>query len=282
MSAVLRSVAFSLFFFAIAMGNAQSVGIVLSGGGATGAAHIGFLRALEEQEIPIDFIAGTSMGAVIGGYYASGYTVSEIDSILNSEEFQTMTNREWNENLQYYFKVPDPNASMGTIKFRRGKWITSTLPTNLQSPLQLDFELMKHFSSASGAANYDFDNLFVPFRCNASDIEDKKQVVFDSGNLSTAIRASMTYPFFVEPIRVNGKLLFDGGHYNNFPSDILYNEFLPDVIIGCNVSENYDPPEDDDFLSQLTNMVTQNTNFERICEQMIIIEPEANVGTFDF
>lgn len=271
---------FALSFSAFAM--AQTVGVVLSGGGATAAAHLGFLKALEEENIPIDYITGTSMGAVIGGFYAAGYSVEEIEQILLSEEFLQMTENQVAEDLRYYFKTPEDNAGMGTIKFRKGQWITSTLPTNIGNPMQLNFNLMEYFSPASGAANYNFDQLYIPFRCNAADVENKQQVVFRSGNLATAIRASMTYPFFVEPIRVDGKLLFDGGLYNNFPSDILYADFKPDVIIGCNVSENFDPPLEDDFFSQLASMVTTQTNFDRIIENMVIVKPELDVETFDF
>ncbi len=260
----------------------QKVGVVLSGGGATAGAHIGFLRALEEAEVPIDYICGTSMGAVIGGFYAAGYSVDEIDSIMSSRAFLDMTEGEIDDNYTYYFKKNDPDASMGTLKFSKGKFITSSIPTNLNNPVQLDFQLMEYFAEASGAANYDFDQLYIPFRCNASDIEAKEEVIFRGGSLATAVRASMTYPFFVEPIRVDGRLLFDGGLYNNFPSNICYNDFLPDVILGCNVSENADPPQEDDFLSQLTNMVTYKTNFDQLCDEMIIVEPEIAVGTFDF
>jgi NTE family protein len=273
---------FLIFLFLGTMLHAQRVGVVLSGGGATAGAHVGFLRALEEAEIPIDYICGTSMGAVIGGFYASGYSVDQIDSILSSKAFIDMTEGELDDDYTYYFKKFDADASMGTIKFAKGKFITSSIPTNLNNPVQLDFQLMEYYAQAAGTANYDFDKLYIPFRCNASDIEAKEEVIFRNGSLATAIRASMTYPFFVEPIRVNGRLLFDGGLYNNFPSNICYHDFLPDVILGCNVSENAEPPQEDDFLSQLTNMVTYKTNFEQLCDEMIIIEPEAQVGTFDF
>ncbi|MGB1032467.1 MAG: patatin-like phospholipase family protein, partial [Flavobacteriales bacterium] len=210
------------------------------------------------------------------------YSVDQIDSILNSKEFKEITQREVNDDLRYYFKTPEDNASMGTVKFSKGKWISSSLPTNIGNPIRLDFDLMNHFSKASGAANYDFDQLYIPFRCNATDIELEEEVVFRSGNLATAIRASMTYPFFVEPIRVDGKLLFDGGILNNFPSNILYDDFLPDVILGCNVSENFEEPDEDDFFSLLNIMVTQKTNFDLVCENMVIVNPEIPVGTFDF
>ena len=262
--------------------SAQRIGVVLSGGGAKAAAHIGFLKALEENEIPIDYITGSSMGAVVGGMYASGLSIHQIDSIVRSEEYIRMAEGDIDDELRFFFKEEAPSASMGTIKFTRGKLSTPSLPINLINTALLDFNFMLGFSQASAASNYNFDSLMIPFRCVASDIERKKQVVFNSGHLSSAIRASMTYPFYLEPITLDGQLLFDGGLYNNFPSDVLYNDFLPDLILGCNVSSNEDSPSADDLLSQLKSMVVYETNFETLCEEMVIVEPNLDIGTFDF
>ncbi|MCB0760892.1 MAG: patatin-like phospholipase family protein [Flavobacteriales bacterium] len=260
----------------------QRVGIVLSGGGASGIAHVGFLKALEENNIPIDFIAGTSMGAVIGGLYASGYSVAQIDSIVRSDEYRRMATGELEDELRFYFKSRPDDASMATIKLGGDKIISTTLPTNLINPVLFDYNLMEQFSEAAAAAQYDFDSLFVPFRCVASDIVTKEQVVFDRGHLNVAIRASATYPFYLHPIRVDGRLLYDGGLYNNFPSDVIYETFIPDVIIGCTVSENVAPPKEDDLVSQLANMIRTQTNFDLLCDQMVIVEPKPDLGTFDF
>ena len=99
-----------------------------------------------------------------------------------------------------------------------------------------------------------FDNLFIPYRCVASDITTKESVVFKDGDLNVAVRASMTYPFFISAIDVDGRLLFDGGLYNNFPADVMYNEFDADYIIGSNVSYNEPPPVYDDLMSQVKNL----------------------------
>lgn len=273
------------FLFAMILtvrASAQKVGVVLSGGGATAAAHVGFLKALEEEEIPIDYITGTSMGALIGALYATGYSANEIDSIVQSENYVNMSKGILSEEFIYYFKNNDPVASMGTLKFSKGSFISSTIPTNLIDPVVIDYDFMEVFAPPSAAANYDFDSLFVPFRCPASDIESKKEIVFRNGQLGMAVRASMTYPFYLKPIRVDGKLMFDGGLYNNYPANIMYNDFLPDVIIGCNVSENEMPPEEDDLLSMLKNMILYKTNFENACEQTVLVEPQSDVGTFDF
>lgn len=268
-------------FMLLSSASGQRVGVVLSGGGARAAAHVGFLKALEENGVPIDYIAGASMGAIVGGMYAAGYSIAEIDSILRDEEYIKMTRGE-DEALRYYFKEYDPDASIGTLKFSKGNLISPVLPTNLVSSALLDFNYMEGFSQASAAAEYDFDKLMIPYRSVAADIETKELIIFREGPLSTAVRASMTYPFFVNPIRVDGRLLFDGGLYNNFPSDIIYKDFLPDVILGSNVSSNGEPPREDDPISQIKNMVMYRTNFETLCDPMIIVEPELDVTTFDF
>ena len=260
----------------------QKVGVVLSGGGASAMAHIGFLRAMEENNIPIDFISGSSMGAVIGAMYCSGFTIEEIDSLARTEEFYRMATGDLDKELEFFFKKEQPDASMATIKYSKGSIITQSIPANRIDPALLDFNLMQLFSMPSAACGGDFDSLFIPFRCIASDIESKESVIFKEGNLAQAVRASSTYPFYIPPIEVDGKLLFDGGLYNNFPSDVLYEEFLLDVIIGCNVSENEEPPKSDDVLSQIKNMITYKTNFESVCEAMVIVEPESSISTFDF
>ena len=261
---------------------AQKVGVVLSGGGTRAAAHIGFLKALEENGIPIDYISGTSMGAIIGAMYASGYTIAEIDSIVGSDEYIRMAKGEVAQDLGYFFKDYDVDASMGNLRLSRENVISSTLPTNLVNSSLFDFGLMEGFGPAAAAANYDFDQLYIPFRCVAADVAKKEAVVFRDGDLASAIRASMTYPFYVAPIKVDDRLLFDGGLYNNFPSDVLYEDFLPDVILGSNVSSNILEPDEEDLFSQIRSMVVYETNFESLCEQMYIVEHDLEVGIFDF
>jgi NTE family protein len=142
---------------------------------------------------------------------------------------------------------------------------------------------MFNFLGVTGAAvNENFDSLFVPFRCVASDVTKKESVIFKSGKLNAAVRASMTYPFYVNPIRIDGTLLFDGGLYNNFPANVLYECFDNDYIIGSNVSFNAPPPDENNLISQVTNMLMRKTNFTLPCEHGIIISPELDVSTFDF
>lgn len=261
----------------------QSVGVVLSGGGAGGVAHIGVLKALEENNIPIDFITGTSMGALVGGLYASGYSIREIEEIFVSNKFQNWAKGKLNEKYVYYLKKHEQDASWITVKFSPDSVFETNLPTNLVSPVAIDYGLMEMLSPAAAAANYNFDSLFVPFRAVAADIIDKEEVIFQDGHLSKAVRASMAYPFYLKPIKHEGKLLFDGGLYNNFPSDVMYDAFMPDFIIGSNVSSNFPEPDEDNLLSQLRTMLTNNTDYGIECENGVIIEPYVeDISTFDF
>ena len=262
---------------------AQKVGVVLSGGGASGIAHVGVLKALEENSIPIDYITGASSGAMVGGLYAAGYSPDEIEKILTSDEYRRVAMGEIDDKFKYYFRDPDPDAHWIAIKLSSdSNFLQTSIPTSFINPAALDFELMHYFDPASAATGYDFDSLFVPFRCVASDIEDKESVVFKDGNMNVAVRASMSYPLYLKPLIVEGKLLFDGGLYNNFPTDIMREQFDPEVIIGSNVSSNEGPPREDDFLSQLRNMVVSKTNYELLGDCCVLIEPKIDLGTFDF
>ncbi|MBA3899780.1 MAG: patatin-like phospholipase family protein [Bacteroidetes bacterium] len=261
---------------------AQKVGVVLSGGGASGLAHIGVLKALEENDIPIDYITGTSMGALVGALYASGMSPIEIEVLVKSTLFQQIAYGIIDEKYVYYFKQKEPNSSWITIRFTPNSFIESTLPTNLISPIPADLTLLEQFSGPAAVANYNFDSLFVPFRCVAADIVAKKQVIFKKGNLNEAVRASISYPFYLKPMKIDGKLLFDGGLYNNFPSDIMLADFFPDIIIGSSVTGNAPPPEEDNLISQIKSILVTNSNFSTLCENGIMIEPKTDVSLFDF
>ena len=237
----------------------QKVGLVFSGGGATGFAHIGVLKALEENNIPIDFITGTSAGALVGAMYASGYTPQQIEHFATSEKFWLMSQGELEREFKYYIHKSDKNAEVFGFRFAKDSILQKSLPTNLLNPTFLDYEMMALLATNPIKSRQTFDSLFVPFRCIASNIATKESVLFKDGNLNVAVRASMTYPFFLSPITVDGELLFDGGLYNNFPAEILYQEFNADYIIGSNVSYNEPPPTEDDVMSQVRNMFSSQT-----------------------
>ncbi len=263
--------------------SAQKVGLVLSGGGAKGLAHVGVLKALEENQIPIDYIAGTSFGAIIGGLYAIGYSPEKIEELVTSSKFIHWVQGKVDKKYVYYFKKLNPTPSWVNFKFRFDSIFQTTLPTNLISPLQMDFAFMKIFSGAKTISNSNFDELFIPFRCVASDIKNNKSVVLRKGDIGKAIRASMTFPFFFKPISIDSVLMFDGGMYNNFPADVVYNDFFPDIIIGSKVAGNYDPPNPNDIFSQIRAMLMENTDYSVICDNGVLIEPTLkNVNIIDF
>jgi NTE family protein len=265
-----------------AHGQDQKVGLVLSGGGAAGLAHIGVLKALEEYGIRIDYISGTSAGALVGSLYAVGFTPEQIESFILSDEFLVMTRGETLPQQEFLLRKEEDHAGMISLSLSKDSLLKKSLPTNFVSSSFLDFSMLKYLGIPSDGIHNDFDNLFVPFRCVASDVAQKKSVVFSKGNLNEAVRASMTFPFYLKPLEIEGNLLFDGGLYNNFPTDVMYNDFSPDYIIGSNVSYNAKPPQPDDLIGQLTNMLVFYSNFQLPCEEGVIIEPATEVGTFSF
>jgi len=270
---------FGFFYFA----HSQKVAVVLSGGGAKGVTHIGVLRALEENGIPVDYIAGTSMGAIIGGLYASGYSPDEMQQIINSEEFTKWVSGQLDPQYTYFFRQGQPDASWLSFKLKYDSVLQTQLPTNIVSPVRMDFAFLELFSQASAVSGYDFNKLMVPFRCVAADIRHNRPYILKSGDVGQAIRASMTFPFYFKPIRIDGHLLFDGGMYNNFPSDVVMDDFNPDIIIGSKAAGNYDPPSEDDIVSQLSSMLMGETKFDLYCDASVLIEPALeHVSLIDF
>ena len=268
------------FLFLIQPVVAQKVGLVLSGGGASGIAHIGVLKALEENHIPVDCITGTSIGALVGSLYAIGYSPAQLEEMVKTEKFRNWAKGVIDDKYAYYFKRSDDDASW--ISFKLDTAIINAIPTNVISPIAMDFSMMELTGAGAAAANYNFDSLFVPFRCVAANIEQKKSLTFRNGDLAQAVRASMSYPFYIRPITIDGNLLFDGGLYNNFPSNVMYEDFFPDFIIGSNVSGNNPPPNEDNLLSQIRCMLQSKSDYTIMCEAGALIEPKTDVGLFDF
>lgn len=268
--------------FCVNLFRAQKVGLVLSGGGSGGVSHVGVIKALEENNIPIDYITGTSIGSLIGAYYAAGYSPAEMEKLVNSEIFQKVFKGDVPPKYTYFLKKRDDYAAWQTFKLTFNTKFINNLPTNVINSVPVDFYLMEAFCGANALAKGNFDSLMVPFRCIASDVEGKKTVIFRKGDLSSSIRASMSYPFYMRPISIDNKLLFDGGLYNNFPTDVMYDEFYPDFIIGSSVAESPESPSDDNLYLQLRHMLTTQTNFNPVCENGILIKPWSDVNTFNF
>lgn len=275
-----------LFFtlLAVVQINAQSVGLVLSGGGAKGMAHIGVIRVLEENNIPIDYIAGTSIGAIVGGLYAAGYSPDQMEELFKSDDFYFWSTGKIQREYLYYFKRPEPDPSWFDIKVEKKDDKLKVLPpTNLIPAEQMDFAFMELLSSTNAACNYDFDSLMVPFFCVATDVNKNLPVILRKGDLGAAVRASMTVPFYFKPITIDDALLFDGGILNNFPHDVMKEAFKPDIIIGHKVANDLRIADSDDLMRQIANIVMRPTNFEIDPEDGILLESKFdNISLLDF
>ena len=243
---------------------AQKVGLVLSGGGAKGLTHIGIIHALEDNGIPIDYVAGTSMGAIVASLYAMGYSPREMVDFIASPEFHRAYTGSLDENNLYYIKRNDPTPEFLTVRANLAAdsvAFAPSLPTNLINPVYMNLMFMETFAQPTAACEGDFDKLLVPFRCVASNVYEKRPVIFDHGDLGNAVRASMTFPFVFKPIEVEGELAYDGGIFNNFPADVMKDEFHPDFIIGSVVASGQERPAPDDVIGQLETMIMARTEY---------------------
>ena len=283
-SIVVISVLFALLSAVCA--RAEKVGLVLSGGGAKGIAHIGVIKALEENGIPVDYVAGTSMGAIVGGLYSCGWSPDEILALVKSRGFHYWSTGKIDRNLTYYFNQDEPTPRMLQLQFDFGKETdvrADILSGALINPLPMNFEFMRLFAPYTAQCNGDFDNLFVPFRCVTSDVYHKRKIVCDDGSLGDAIRASMSFPMVFKPIEMDGVLVYDGGIYDNFPVDVMHEDFNPDVIIGVSVSGPDKKPIPGDMFEQLEDMIIQNNDYSLPSNLGIKIQvPVLQFGVLDF
>lgn len=254
----------SFYLCLLSVVQAQKVGLVLSGGGAKGMTHIGIIRALEENNIPIDYITGTSMGAIIGSLYAMGYSPDDMEALLRSPDFKRWYSGKVEPKYEYYFKKNRPTPEFFNIRFafRDSMHLKpQILPTSMVNPIQMNLVFVELFARATASCNGDFNKLFVPFRCIASDVYNKRPLIMRKGDLGDAVRASMSFPFVFKPIEIDSVLAYDGGIYNNFPTDVMREDFCPDIIIGSVVAANPSKPKENDLMSQIENMVMQKTDY---------------------
>lgn len=226
------------------------VGVVLCGGGAKGAAHVGVLKVLEENGIPIDYIAGTSMGAIVGGLYAIGYSAAELDSLIMAQDWTVVMSdriprretffeqRKYQDN--YLVRIPFGSGDYSNFEARKqgrrneGGSLLENIPmavVNGQNIYNLFTRLSVGYQDS-----LDFMRMPIPFACVAVDLISKKEVVFKSGNFVDAIRASMAIPGYFSPVRIDDMVLIDGGALNNYPVDVA-RAMGADVIIGVKLGE---------------------------------------------
>lgn len=242
----------------------QTVGLVLSGGGAKGIAHIGVIKVLEQNGIPIDYIAGTSMGAIVGGLYAAGYSPEEMMELIESRDFGYWSTGTVNPAFTLYYAQTEPTPALATVNFNdlfNTHKLSLRMPTSLISPLPMNFAFMQLFSPYTAQCGGDFDRLFVPLRTVTSDAYAKHKVVCKSGELGDAIRASMSFPVVFQPTELDSTLMYDGGIYDNFPVGVMHDEFKPDIIIGVDVANHDTKPKTGDLAQQLEDLVIQNNDY---------------------
>jgi len=268
--------------------HAQKVGLVLSGGAAKGLAHVGVLKALEENNVPVDYIVGTSMGGIIGGCYAAGMSPAQIEQMALSPEFLRWINGTTDGGYNNFFHRSDDNPHFLKLNLSLDSTLNVQLNSALASDVSLNFVLAEIMAQASAISHQNFDSLFVPLRVVAADVFTQSEVILEKGHLSDALRATQTVPIFYNPIRVDGKYLFDGGVYNNFPVDVMQREFDPDVLIGVNVStkiyNEYPYGDDEKLISKsLLFLLLDKSDPSQIPEQSVYIQPDLRgYSSFDF
>jgi NTE family protein len=214
-------------------GERPRIGLVLSGGGARGAAHVGVIRALEKMRIPVDAVAGTSMGAVVGGLYAAGLSGDEIEAALRALDWQELLrDRAPRRDLVFRRKQDDRSIlAKGALGFRAGEGVV--LPLGLVQGQKITQALRA--ATLRVAEVQDFDRLPIPFRALATDLETGEPVVLRSGDLATVLRASMSAPGLLAPVEIDGRMLVDGGLVDNLPVS-LARAMGVDVLIAVDVS----------------------------------------------
>lgn len=271
----------------IARPDRQTVGLVLSGGGAKGIAHVGVIKALEENSIPIDYVTGTSMGAIVGSLYSCGWSPDRMLEFFTSPDFgYWSTGTIPPERVYYYIQpAPTPKWLEVNINFRSSgkKMLNQVLPTSLISPLPMNIEFLNLYGPYSEQCRENFNNLFVPFRCVTSDVYHKHKIVLSRGSLGDAVRASMSFPLVFRPIKLDGVLVYDGGIYDNFPVNVMEKDFHPDFMIGVQVAGADKAPMRGDLYSQLEDMIIQNNDYSMPTADGIKIKvPVSNFAVLQF
>ena len=241
------------------------VGVVLGGGGAKGAAHIGVLKYIEEQGIPVDYVAGTSMGSIMAGLYAMGYEPEELAELIANINWSEYIGNKIDRNVMSYelrkrrattlFSVPfsleslmNRQSSAGFMSELPSAYVNNSSLVNLFNDLCIGYQ-----------EDIDFNELPIPFACVATDLISGEEVVIRSGNVSTAMRASMAIPGVFSPVVMGDKVLVDGGLVNNFPADVL-RAMGADIIIGVEITKDKRFTADDlKSLPQVMSRLLTNT-----------------------
>jgi NTE family protein len=259
------------------------IGLALGGGGARGASHIGVLRVLEELRIPIDCIAGTSMGSVVGGLYAAGYSPDELERVVESIDWaHIFDDAPPRKKRSFRRKEDDFLYALGLEIGVKGGL---NIPSGLIAGRKLGFALQSTTLPVAGI--HDFDELPIPFRAVAADVQTGEAVVLGKGNLATAIRASMAIPVVFTPVELDGRLLIDGGNAQNLPVQTA-RAMGAEIVIAVDVGSSGEIPKDKPktatgILSRLIDIpLLQNTVASRKLANTVIIPDLKGIATGDF
>ena len=256
-----------LFLLVPAFAQRPKVGVVLSGGGAKGAAHVGVLKVLEEYNIPVDYIVGTSMGAIVGGLYAIGYSANELDSLIMAQDWNVVMSDRVPRTERFFDRKKEAEKYVIRIPFGAGDYSrlgartprkpdeTASFLSNIPLALVTGQNVYNLFTQLSVGYqdSLDFNLMPIPFACVAVDLVKKKEVVFHSGRFVDAIRSSMAIPAYFSPVRLGDMVLIDGGAVNNYPVDVA-REMGADIIIGVRLGE---PSEEDPTVENIGDMFGQ-------------------------
>ncbi|HMK07309.1 MAG TPA: patatin-like phospholipase family protein, partial [Flavobacterium sp.] len=257
------------------------IGLVLSGGGAKGFAHIGVLKVLEEAGVKIDYIGGTSMGAVVGGLYASGYNAAQIDSIFKATDFNALLTDFLPRSSKNFYEKKNDEIYAFTLPFNKFK---IGIPTALSKGMY-NYNLLNRLT-ANVRHVRDFNQLPIPFLCVASNIETGEEVVLRSGYLPQALLASSALPTVFSPVEIDGKWLVDGGVTNNYPVEEV-RKMGADIIIGVDVQDNLrgrkSLKDATRILIQIANLQNIEKMKDKIAMTDIYIKPDnENYGVISF
>jgi len=262
------------------------IGLVLAGGGAKGFAHVGVIKVLEELRIPIDYIAGTSMGAIVGGFYAMGMSSTELEETIMTTDWHDVfqdkpdrKDRSWRRKVEEHLYMVNTKAGIRNGKLTIPKGVITGQKVNL---------LLRDLTLPASFVN-DFDNLPIPFRAVAADIETGEAVVLGSGDLAKAIRASMSIPGAFLPVEWEDKLLVDGGIALNLPVQVV-REMGADIVIVSNLSSTLEKKEDLETFLDITGQASNFLIQRNVQEQLATVEPNdvvietdvSGIATADF
>jgi NTE family protein len=250
------------------------VALALSGGGARGIAHIGALRALEEDGIPVDAIAANSMGAIVGGIYATGKNAAELEAIVRSMDWASLFSGRPDRRTLPVGRREDRYASTAGVSF---DWKTLKLPGGLLAEHRVNRFLIEHLSPPGFSVGGDFDRLPIPFRAIAADLANGEPVVMANGDLARAVRASMSIPLVFPPVEWGGRRLVDGLVVDNLPIDVA-KTLDPQVLVAVDIgSPPLEPSEYESALgvaTQVSDVLTRRRYRDFEAEADVLVRPD--------